>query len=101
MAIFPAKDNLAFKKGGWGGAVSVWINTDPNTLFYTKFSDPIQITHQGDNNGGIWFDFNDAKPRDMRMGVFPAVARARSAPEKDDADGTPMVTLLKSAAASR
>src|SRR5262245_15336877 len=25
---FPAKDNIAFKKGGWGGAVSMWINTD-------------------------------------------------------------------------
>ena len=24
-------------------------------------------------NGGIWVDFNDAKPRDMRMGSFPAV----------------------------
>ena len=25
--FFPAKGNLAYKKGGWGGSHSVWINT--------------------------------------------------------------------------
>src|SRR5207247_901473 len=35
--FFPAKGNIAYKKDGWGGAVSVWINTDPNTLLKTKF----------------------------------------------------------------
>jgi hypothetical protein len=71
--FFPAKDNIAFKKGGWSGAVSMWINTDPNKLLKTKFCDPVQITQKGANNGGIWFDFNDASPRDLRMGVVPAV----------------------------
>ena len=34
--------------------------------------------------GGIWFDFNDAKPRDLRMGVFPAVPAGQTGiPESD------------------
>src|SRR5262249_5194265 len=46
--------------------------------------DPIQITEKGANNGGIWFDFNDKKPRDMRHGVFPALAEGEKAiPEED------------------
>jgi hypothetical protein len=91
-AFFPARGNLAYKKGGWGGAVSVWINTDPSKLFKTSFCDPIQITQKGANNGGIWFDFNDAKPRDLRMGVFPAVADGqKSLAESDPA--APMVRV--------
>ena len=43
---FPMKDNIAFKKGGWGGAVTVWINTDPNTMFKGPFCDPVQITRR-------------------------------------------------------
>lgn len=70
---FPVKGNLAFQKGGWSGAVSVWCKTDPNLLLKTKFCDPVQITEKGAGNGGIWFDFNDAKPRDLRHGAFPVV----------------------------
>lgn len=89
---FPAKGNIAFKKGGWGATLSVWINTDPNTLLKTKFCDPIQITQKGANNGGIWFDFNDAKPRDMRMGVFPAVPEGAT-PINEEDPNAPMVRV--------
>src|SRR5262245_5736597 len=61
--FFPAKGNLAFKQDGWGGSASVWCNTDPDKMLITKFCDPIQITQKGAGNGGLWFDFNDAKPR--------------------------------------
>jgi hypothetical protein len=81
--FFPARGNLAFKKGGWAGAVSVWLKTDPDRLLKTKFCDPIQITQKGANDGGIWFDFNDAKPRDLRMGVFPAVTGGKGTSESD------------------
>ena len=30
--FFPAKGNIAYNPRGWGGAVSVWINTDPAKL---------------------------------------------------------------------
>jgi hypothetical protein len=91
---FPAKGNLSYKKGGWGGAVSVWCSTDPNKLLKTKFCDPIQITQKGANDGGLWFDFNDATPRDLRHGAFPAVA-AGQAPLKEDDPKAPMVRVPK------
>jgi len=68
--FFPLKGNLAVRKSGWGGSVSVWINTNPDTMLKTKYCDPVQITEKGATNGGIWFDFTPDKPRDMRMGVF-------------------------------
>jgi hypothetical protein len=89
---FPVKGNLAYKKGGWGGAVSVWCNTDPNRLLKTKFCDPIQITEKGANNGGIWFDFNDARPRDLRHGTFPAVTEGQKGLSEDDPNA-PMVRV--------
>jgi hypothetical protein len=92
--FFPLKDNLAFKPGGWGGAVSCWVSTDPNTQLKTPFCDPVQITQKGANNGGIWFDFNDAKPRDLRMGAFPALTEGQKAiPESDPT--APMVRVPK------
>lgn len=92
--FFPAKGNIAFKKGGWGGAVSVWINFDPDKMLKTKFCDPIQITQKGANNGGIWFDFNDVKPRDMRHGCFPALKDGEIALSEDDSKA-PMVRVPK------
>ncbi len=89
---FPAKDNIAFKTGGWGGTLSLWINTDPNTLLKTQFCDPVQMTHKGANNGGIWCDFNNAKPRDMRMGVFPMVPEGQTG-IKEEAPNAPMVRI--------
>jgi lysophospholipase L1-like esterase len=92
--FFPVKGHLAYKKGGWGGAVSVWCNTDPNRLLRTKFCDPIQITQKGANNGGIWFDFNDARPRDLRHGAFPALAESEK-PVSEDDPRAPMVRVPK------
>ncbi len=89
---FPAKDNLAFKKGGWGGAVSMWINLDPDGMLKTKFSDPVQITHKGANNGGIWFDFDNAKPRGMGHGAFPALGEGEKAIPVND-PGAPVVRI--------
>ena len=68
----PASGNLAYRKGGWAGSASFWLKTDPNRML-KSYCDPLQITERGASNGGIWCDFNDATPRDMRMGLFPAV----------------------------
>ncbi len=88
---FPAKGNLAYKKGGWGGTVSFWLKGDPNTMLKTGFCDPVQLTQKGANNGGIWCDFNDKKPRDFRMGVFPAVAEG----VKPIAESDPKAPIVK------
>ena len=93
--FFPAKGNIAFKSGGWGGTLSVWINTDPNKLLKTRFCDPIQMTQKGANNGGIWFDFNDAKPRDMRMGVFPMIPAGKTGIKEESDPNAPMVRVPK------
>src|SRR5262249_54094074 len=90
--FFPAKGNIAYRKGGWSGSASLWIKTDPNGLLKTKFCDPLQMTQKGANNGGIWVDFNDKKPRDMRMGVFPAVAEGEK-PVKEEDEDAPMVRV--------
>lgn len=92
--FYPGKGNLAFKKGGWGGAVSFWIKTNPNTQLKTKFCDPIQITHRGANNGGLWCDFNDASPRDFRMGVFPAVPEGQK-PIAETDPNAPIIPFRK------
>ncbi len=91
---FPVKNHLSYKPGGWSGAVSVWCNTDPNATIQAKFCDPIQITHKGAGDGGIWFDFNDAKPRDLRLGTFPAVVPGVKPAKESDADA-PMVRVPK------
>ena len=83
--FLPARGHLDFKKGGWGGAVSFWINTDPNERLKTTFCDPVQITQKGANNGGIWIDFTSAKPRrDLRMGIFSAVPAGQKGIAEDD-----------------
>jgi hypothetical protein len=88
----PVKGNLAFSKSGWGGAASVWCKTDPDKMLKTTFCDPIQITQKGANNGGLWFDFNDAKPRDLRLGAFPAVPEGAKGIGEGDANA-PMVRV--------
>jgi formylglycine-generating enzyme required for sulfatase activity len=92
--FFKAKGNIAFKKGGWGGAMSMWINFDPDKMLKTKFCDPVQITQKGANNGGLWFDFNDAKSRDMRHGAFTALKEGEKAISEDDPKA-PMVRVPK------
>jgi len=90
--FFPAKGNIAFKKGGWGGTLSMWINHDPDTQLKTGFCDPVQITQKGAGNGGLWFDFNNAKPnRNLRMGAFPAVAEGGQPIKESREAFSPMV----------
>lgn len=88
---FPVKGNLAYKKGGWSGSVSVWCNTDPDRLIKSKFCDPVQITQNGYDNGALWFDFNDAKPRALRFGAFTA----RPAGQKAVAESDPKAPLVR------
>lgn len=90
----PVKGNVAYKADGWGGSVSVWCCTDPDTMLKTGFCDPVQITQKGANNGGLWFDFNDAKPRDLRHGAFPAIPEGKKGVGEDDPNA-PMVRVPK------
>ena len=91
---FPAKGNIAFRKGGWGGTVSFWQKTDPNTMLKTRFCDPVQITEKGANNGGLWVDFPDSTPRDFRLGAFPA-QRPGQPPITESDVGAPLVVVKR------
>jgi hypothetical protein len=82
--FFPAKGNLAYDPKGWSGAVSLWINTNPDKELKTPFCDPIQMTQKGAHDGAIWIDFPDEKPRSMRMGVFPGLKPAERPLEESD-----------------
>ena len=90
--FFPAEKNIAFDPQGWGGTVSLWINTNPNTLLKTPFCDPVQITERGSNDGGLWIDFPDVKPRDLRLGAFPAAAKGEKPMQESD-PAAPLVWL--------
>ncbi len=90
--FFPAQGNLAYKPTGWGGAASFWLNTDPNKLLKTPFCDPLQITENGASNGGLWIDFPNAKPRDLRLGAFRAVKAGEKAVAESD-PAAPLVIL--------
>jgi len=82
---FPAKGNVAYQKDTtWGGSFSVWVNTDPNKLLKTPFSDPVLITQKGLNNGSIWAHFNDAKPRALQAGTYPSIPDGQEPVPEDD-----------------
>lgn len=91
---FPMKGNLAYRHNGWGGALSLWCNTDPNQSLKTSFCDPIQITEKGANNGGLWVDFNNDTPRTLRHGAFPSEAEGHPAFKETDANA-PMAAVPK------
>ncbi len=91
-AFYRARGNLADRHG----AVSVWVNTDPNALLKTRFCDPVQISQKGARNGGLWFDFTDDKPRDLRLGAFPAVPEG-VAPSKAPESEQPIVRIVNPA----
>jgi hypothetical protein len=94
--FFPASGNIAYKKGGWSGTLSIWINHDPDIQLKTRFCDPVQITQKGAGDGGIWFDFNDARPyRNLRMGAFPAIAEGRPPIQESREEFSPMVWVDK------
>ena len=71
MATYYLADkNVAFAPRDWSGTVSFWLSLDPETDL-TGFADPIQLTDKDYNNGALWVDFNNDKPRHNRLGVFP------------------------------
>ena len=84
--FFPAEQNLAYERGGWGGTVSFWMKTNPDTMLQTPFCDPIQITERGATNGGLWVDFPNTSPRDFRLGAFQSEGPGRARLDQDAPD---------------
>ena len=84
--FFPAQGNLAYKSGGWQGSASFWMKSNPDTMLKTAFCDPIQITQKGATNGGLWIDFPDSSPRDLRLGAFQSEGDGRARIAESDPD---------------
>jgi hypothetical protein len=80
MLFFPAMGKLACQKGGWGGAVSVWLKPSAQT----PFCDPVYITQRRWNDGALWFDYNHDKRGSLRMGAYPVLADGQKPPEPGD-----------------
>ncbi|MBM3457107.1 MAG: LamG domain-containing protein [Armatimonadetes bacterium] len=89
---FPAAGNLPFSPDGWNGTLSFWLLGDPNLLLKGSFSDPVQITHRGSGDGGLWVDFNNNTPRDLRAGAFPARTAEQPGFEESDAEA-PLIVV--------
>lgn len=92
ILYFPAAGKLAYQRGGWSGAFSIWVRPSPQT----PFCDIVYITQKRWNDGGIWFDFHHDKVRDLRMGTFPAVPNGQEPPKETDAN-IPMLRIAKDA----
>lgn len=67
---YKSEDNIAYSRSNWSGAVSIWLQLDPERDLEPGYCDPIQITDVGYNDAALWVDFTDKNPREFRMGVF-------------------------------
>jgi len=90
--FYPAAGNLPYDPNGWSGTVSFWLKTNPDTMLKTSYCDPIQITQKGAGNGGLWIDFPDSSPRNLRLGAFQSEGDGRTRIAETDAD-PPLVVV--------
>ena len=84
FVFFPAEGKLGVKPGGWGGAMSMWLNGDLTKL-KTEYCDPMQIIYRRYNNGAVWTDFTPDRPRDLRLGLFSTLPKGQTAREAPEA----------------
>jgi hypothetical protein len=79
--FFPAAGKLAVRKGGWGGAVSLWVKAEEAKIPEAGPWDPFLLVEKAWNDGAVWCDFAPgAAPRDFRIGLFPAVSGGKTPP---------------------
>lgn len=70
ILFFKGENNINYNKKNWEGTISFWMKSDPSQLA-SGYSDPIQITSRGWNDGAIFVDFTDRDPRIFRFAIFP------------------------------
>lgn len=81
FVFFPASGKLAAGNGGWGGTVSLWVKPNVAEIPEAGPWDPFLLVEKGWNDGAVWCDFAPgAAPRDLRIGLFPAVAAGQLPP---------------------
>ncbi|UII79934.1 LamG domain-containing protein [Flagellimonas sp. CMM7] len=68
--FFKAHKNMGYSKENWSGAVSFWLQLDPEKDLEPGYCDPIQITDVNYNDAALWVDFTKNNPRNFRLGVL-------------------------------
>jgi hypothetical protein len=87
FVFFPAAGKLAMRKGGWGGAVSLWLKAELAKIEESGPWDPFLLVEKGWNDGAVWCDFAPGRaPRDLRIGLFPAVSATATPPTLDEGE---------------
>lgn len=85
--FFKAGGKLPIKKGGWGGAVSLWVKADLSKIPTKGPWDPFLLVQQGWNNGAVWCDFAPGEtPRDLRIGLFPTLPEGKIPPTLEEGE---------------
>lgn len=69
--FYKAREAAGFyPRPDWKGTISFWLKLDPNKDLGDGYCDPLQVAGRKWNDGAIWVDFDDVKPRTFRLGVF-------------------------------
>lgn len=93
FVLFLAGGKLAVRKGGWGGAVSLWVKADLDKVPEKGPWDPILIGGKAWNNGAVWIDFAPGKaPRDLRLGLFAGLPEGQEPADVPEAQ-QPLVRI--------
>lgn len=87
ILFYRGDNNMPYLEQNWSGSVSFWMKLDPADLA-PGYSDPIQITSRGWNDGALFVDFTDEDPRIFRFAIFPD--REVWDPEKRDWNDVPI-----------
>jgi hypothetical protein len=70
VVFYRAAKNVAYAPKDWSGTVSFWLSLDPEKDLEPGYTDPLQMTERGWNDGALWVDFSDKSPRHLRLGAF-------------------------------
>ncbi len=70
ILFYRGAENQYYHPENFSGTVSFWMRLDEAGLA-PGYSDPIQITSRGWNDGALFVDFTDEEPRIFRFAMFP------------------------------
>lgn len=68
--FYKGEENVQYRDSDWSGTVSFWIRLTPDEDLPDGFSDPIQLTDSGWNDGALFVDFTDDDERIFRFAFF-------------------------------
>ncbi|MCC5940821.1 MAG: LamG domain-containing protein [Balneolaceae bacterium] len=68
--FYKAADNITYSDIDWSGTVSFWLKLTPDEDLPDGFSDPVQLTDSGWNDGALFVDFTDDEERIFRFAFF-------------------------------